>query len=401
MEKKGEMSIEKQKKIKEKIFNKKESINFILLFIYFLYSLNHIIREFLNSFIYNGEIWVLEILFIVFLTYKIFKIRIGKHQKLTVFIISGILLSLNIIKCILPRTHHSDCDTDEKCKKKYLKDNNIFNAINKIFGSYYFVPLIYISYIIIAIMRDYSWVKTKYLIDIKTVPFYKIFMFLGSVGIFIDIIALFLSTKYKCQTLTNITQYYNETSDSFYYYDTIPTKIDFSEKLCRLAHYNNKTHDLNLYYDNFKIMIDEYKDFNSKNKIEIFAIIPLFLIMNIIIHFCNIVMIRQFDPNMLLVSDNFYYYTRRLIRFIINGGDEQYLTFNQFAICETEEVISIFANLVYMEIIELRFCKLDYDLKRNIEKRASMETISSLIEDSDSDESEDENLGKELIETIN
>ena len=135
--------------------------------------------------------------------------------------------------------------------------------------------------------------------------------------------------------------------------------------------------------------------------IEIFVIIPLFLIMNIIIHFCNILMIRQFDPNMLLVSNSFYYYTSRLIKFIINGGDEQYLTFNQFLLCETEEVISIFANLVYMEIIELRFCKLDYDLKRNIEKRASLETIDTLNEDSDSDESEDEILGKELVESIN
>ena len=362
MKKKGELSIRKQQKIKEKMFNKK-----------------------------------------VFLTYKIFKIRIGKHKKLTVYIISGILFFLNLLYCSLPRTHHNNCDTEEECKYRYLKDNNVFGTIEKLFGqNKIYILIVIILYIIIAIMRDYSWVKTKYLIDVKTVSLYKIFMFFGSVGLSITIIALYFSTKYSCQTLPDVIKKYDEIDHSYYYVEntSLPAIIDLSKTICPLVDHNDNSKELNFYYDSYKIMYNDYKDFKN-NKIEIFAIIPLLLIMNIIIHFCNILMIRQFDPNMLLVSNSFYYYTSRLIKFIINGGDEQYLTFNQFLLCETEEVISIFANLFYMEIIELRFCKLDYDLKRNIEKRASLETIDTLNEDSDSDESEDEILGKELVESIN
>ena len=90
-------------------------------------------------------------------------------------------------------------------------------------------------------------------------------------------------------------------------------------------------------------------------------------------HFSHIMLIRYFDPNMLLVSSNFYYFTQRVIEFIVNEGNEKYLTHIQFFLYEIEEIISIFANLIYMEVIELRFCKLDYDIKRNIELRADLE----------------------------
>ena len=175
MKKKGELTIRKQQKIKEKMFNKKEPINFILLLIYFLYSINNIIKVFLDFITYNGEFWALETFFTVFLTYKIFKIRIGKHKKLTVYIISGILFFLNLLYCSLPRTHHNNCDTEEECKYRYLKDNNVFGTIEKLFGeNKIYILIVIILYIIIAIMRDYSWVKTKYLTYLYFFPFLKI-----------------------------------------------------------------------------------------------------------------------------------------------------------------------------------------------------------------------------------
>ena len=121
---------------------------------------------------------MLEIALIVILSKTILKIKIGNHQKVTVFLISGILMIFRIINCILPRARHSDCGNTEECKNKYLTDNNLLIIIYKKFGSYFYIPLIFIIYILIAIMRDYSWVKIKYLIDIKSVHYFKLFIFL-------------------------------------------------------------------------------------------------------------------------------------------------------------------------------------------------------------------------------
>ena len=46
------------------------------------------------------------------------------------------------------------------------------------------------------------------------------------------------------------------------------------------------------------------------------------------------IMISYLEPYNILVSDNFYYFLNRLIVFIINKADEQYLTIIQFILME-------------------------------------------------------------------
>ena len=117
MKKKGEISIRKREKFKKKFFrDKSQSINFILFLTSFLYSINTIIRSFLYSIIYYGEFWMLEIALIVILSKIILKIKIGNHQKVTVFLISGILMIFRIINCIVPRARHSDVEIVKNAK---------------------------------------------------------------------------------------------------------------------------------------------------------------------------------------------------------------------------------------------------------------------------------------------
>ena len=374
MKKKGEITYQEHQKMKDKLLNSKtESITKILLIIYLIYSFNDIIGTFLYSVISYFELWMLEIFFIVVLTSIIFHITIGIHIKISIFLISGILLVIRIISFSLPRTNHNCNTTEEECKIKYLEDNNTFIIIIRKFGSFYFIPIIFITYILIAIMRDYSWVKTKYLIDIKTVPLYKIFFYFGIIGIFVCVITLTSSTYIPYETLNNITRKYNDTTDSYMYFYSNGTKIKYTDFICKVRSYNNHTKELNIHYDNFFVFLQRFERFNSNDVIELFAIFPLFFIFNMVINFCNIMMIRHFDPNMLLVTDNFYYFVQGIIEFAVNEANEAYLTHKQFILAEVQELISIFANLIYLEIIELRFCKLDRDLKKSIVKRAEME----------------------------
>ena len=91
---------------------------------------------------------------------------------------------------------------------------------------------------------------------------------------------------------------------------------------------------------------------------------------------CEILTIYNLNPNYILLRDNIYYGTSRLIFFLFNlhKNYKHYMTLTQFIILEMSEILSILGYSVYLEIIELRFCVLDKDLKKNIIKRGFRET---------------------------
>ena len=56
--------------------------------------------------------------------------------------------------------------------------------------------------------------------------------------------------------------------------------------------------------------------------------------------------------------------------------------------------------MIYIEIIELKFCNLDYDLKKNIGKRSECEYLNSgenLEKNEDNDEEERKSIDNYLI----
>ena len=91
--------------------------------------------------------------------------------------------------------------------------------------------------------------------------------------------------------------------------------------------------------------------------------------------FSHITITRYIDPNNILISKNIFYFIDRIICIILNKGNEVYITYAQFVILELQDLLSIISNLICIEIIELRFCKLDYELKRNIKDRGDDDYI--------------------------
>ena len=56
---------------------------------------------------------------------------------------------------------------------------------------------------------------------------------------------------------------------------------------------------------------------------------------------------------------------------------------------DSAEIISLFAYLIYLEIIELRFCGFDKNIKKNLILKAKKENRNNFMNDND-DESVDE-----------
>ena len=87
------LSIEKVNSMKHIMLGLKNDSSYLIIFIIsFIYSLSIMLRTFLMSMKFDAGFWTLEILFIIYLSIKILKIKIGNHQKVTIFILSIILL---------------------------------------------------------------------------------------------------------------------------------------------------------------------------------------------------------------------------------------------------------------------------------------------------------------------
>ena len=284
------------------------------------------------------EIWTLEILFVLYFMKKYFKIKIYNFKKLALVIILVPITILLIISTVLPYSYH-------ELPEEKSEDLNAYEEIEAITGSKtYFIP-ISLLFITMTIFLSYSRVKSKVLMDLRYLSPYLIVFYIGIFGSILIFIMLVLISIFKC-------------SDGI---------ADF----CMIKDLNDEKI---LYIDNAIIYFRELGESGKRMYIEIFLVIPFYLIIKFFEFTCEILVIYFFNPNYVLVRDNLYYGIIRLIFIIVNNKTfEQDISLTQFIILETSEVLSIFAYGIYLEIIELRFCKLDRYLKRNIIKRSEKE----------------------------
>jgi hypothetical protein len=326
--------------------------------------------------------WVVELLSITIFSLLIFKSKIKNHHKVAILVIAPLIFT-HIINAMIPMTHHK-CKTEIECKRKYISDNGLYEMMKNKYGVYSFMVIGLTLFSII--MKDYSWIQSKYLMDIRGINVYIILLVTGVTG-FILVIILFIISSYNPCDIVNVinVDFVNEL-----YTDINNITYPMSKQICFVSEYNEKENILNFYYDNFVLF---FKDYNLKeDKFEIFFVMPLYFLMTSIINFCNIMMIRYLDPNYILINKNVSYFLEKFIYyFFIIKCKEEYATFAFFIMDEIQNLISIISNLIYIEIIELKCYNLDYDLKKNIELRCEKEGVN---------ENENEN-GRKSIELVN
>ena len=360
-----------------------DSVKISLFIIGFLFSFNFVLNTFLYSLQLNAGLWSLEIIILILLYQIILKNNIDFHQKVMVPIFVAILFILQVITLILPMTNHH-CDTDE-CKKKYIFDNNIFQVIKKKFGNKNYIPIILILYIIDFFMRDYSWVKSKYLMDIRSIPIYKILFFTGFMGCILIFFLSYIISFFPCNILFNVNKKDNY-EGNYTYYENNKT-IDFSQYLCHIIDYEEENKKLYFYYDNFSIFFRRINNLKSKS-LEIVKIFG-YLFLGTLFTFSQMTILKNLNPISVLFNFNFNSFIIRLIAYIRNGAKEEYLLRSQFILLETADLVAIIANMIYLGMIELRIWELDYDLKQSIAIRGINDYEESLKVDLDAQTDDD------------
>ena len=338
------------------IFSK--SINFQIIIACSIFPLQSILRKILNSFkVKCFDLWIFNMVFILIFMNYYFGEKIYRHKKISLIFIFFTNLGLLLVSTFI--------------KTYNLNKLNAYEYIEIIFGNSLYCILIYFLYLLLSCLSSFCKVLEKKLMDINYVSPYLIIVYTGLFGFLLSSITLIFTTFISCG--------------------------QWMQNFCNVSSYDNEYK----YLDNVKIYFLNLKNqyINDKNGfyIEIFIVYPLFLVFLFIEFTFEIIIVFYLNPNYLLICDCLYNCTRQILSIIFEEKENlnYYKSFNSII----SELLAILGYSIYLEIIELRFCELNKDIKINIIKRGLTETIKDdklkigqlydIDKDSDDDESTD------------
>jgi hypothetical protein len=235
--------------------------------------------------------------------------------------------------------------------------------------------------------------------DYKFVSPYKIIFFKGFLGMIISIVLVIISTYVPCEenyiininiiSKMNINSINNNISNN-------NTNYFFNEYLSNKST-NNETntspqlfecadsYDGNTYFDNlfsYYYNISNLEDKKDKY-LEIFFSIPVYCILHFLTTILLIFVNKLLSPIHCLIVDSLYRILHIPIQTLQNINVSNYSNYTEVFFYEfiiqpsSTRILRVIAYLVsligyclYLEIIELKFCKLNYNIRKNIRKRA-------------------------------
>ena len=206
---------------------------------------------------------------------------------------------------------------------------NQYEFVKKELGSYFYSIIFIFIFLILSFIYSFSRNFSKVLMQSKFVSSYILIIFIGIVGLIITIIISIISYYYE--------------RDNF---------IDYFQEL--------KNHST------WEILRD------------VLIITPVFLFSQFMQIYFEILIIYYLNPIYTLLLNNINYGTNRLVLFLFNINMKY---FANFIISESAEIVAIFGYIINLEILELNFCGLSDNVRRNIMDKAQKEFLS-LTEDS-------------------
>ena len=290
------------------------------------------------------DCWMFEIVILSQINAKMFNIKIYKHQKI------GLILNIFSFAFKICTIIISFLDDKKEIKPIYVKYNIFLLGI-----------IGFIIYLFSITLRSYSYVKLKWFMDKRYILISKILVIYGFMGTITSIIISLVSTYIKCKNYNN--------------------KIEFNDYICNIKNnifsYDNYTE---IYFESFKIY---FKKFSCKDSTEIeHEILSIFLLM--IFYFFNsyfsMLVIKFLSPVYAIFGLPSYFLIQKIIlgiytlirkhSFFVNDNNKNEYSIYKFYCDISGDLLSISGFLIYLEIIELNFCDINYNVKRNIEKRS-------------------------------
>ena len=265
------------------------------------------------------DFWFFELIFISIIFSNHFIFKIYSHQKLSMALSIGVGSILKIYNISI-----SLISEDEKIYKKY--------------------PLVFffvILYFLIILARSYVNTQIKVFMDLKFITHRLLFMSYGIAGSIICFVVGIIISFSPCSK-----------------------SGVFETFICKFK-YNN-----NIYYDE----IHNYAE--SPLNISVRLIIIILGMASFICHkYFYTLIIKDYTPIHVIFSFPVQFFIEKTfmviyttifhIKLLLEGEEK----INKFLLDISGDIASIIGFLIYLEIIELNFCKLNYNLKKNIISR--------------------------------
>ena len=297
---------------------------FLLIIICSIYNIDQISMELISFFRLNSlMLWTIRLSFLLIFMNYYFPQNIYKHQKysmILVIILDSILIIIST----------------------FLKNEDNKN-IYQLRGIPLCILIIFI-YIIFAFINSFSDVQIKKFIDKKYVSPYNVIIVIGIIGF----ILCFLTSLFFSLFGNSCTKEYKR--NIYCYCDALS------------------------YFDEIK---SNFKDNKKLLFIRAFIITPLYLIIDFGHITCEIFIIKYLNPIYSLLSRSIFY----LIYFIYEYIRYRNNNIRNF-ISLSSEIFEIIGFLIYLEIIELRFCGLNENTRINIILRGESDSDETKIDDS-------------------
>lgn len=329
----------------------------------YLWFIEDRLSEKLKNVLKHIDFWMLEFIFLTYFSIKYLQIEIYKHQI--------IAMLLTIIPCILKIVTIILSFYD--VKKIKIKDHfDNFKRKDGLLEILYvpypwLLPVGIIFYIFMEYLKAYITVNIKWYMDIRYISPNKILMAYGFFGTIIYTIICIITTFIKCGS----------------------SYKDIYDYICETKDQNNLK-----YFANFKVY---YTNFISKNLLPEIITVTFGILGFFFYKYFSLMILKNLTPIHLVFSLPLFYIVRKVILSISIIVNKEY-TFGEYAIFKIKFILDIivdficlFGYLIYLEVIKLNFCGLNYNLTENITIRGEDELPSGRLINENDTETDNQN----------
>ena len=345
---------------------------FELLFMIFLMVLMEQLLEKYNNTFSHLDFWMIEIIIISYITSKLLKKEIYKHQKFVLYF-NLIPILFKLITIILS---YKGTEDDESNNKKKLKIIYIVY--------WYLIPIGLLFNFPLIITKSYVYVKMKYYMDLKYISANRLLKLYGLFGFIFYTFICSITTFIKCKK---------------------ESETDIYDYICGIS------------YDGYKYFESFTSYFLTSSEVkEIFLEILAIILGMISFYFYNyycMMIIKYLTPvHYIFLSPIYFFFFKvfliiyNIFYLIINKKgkflEETDMNFTKeiFFLDVSGDIFCLIGFLIYLEIIQLNCFDLSFNVRDNIERRSRDESINmaNIINPSDTFDEDDGDVQR--IETV-
>ena len=313
--------------LKNYLHNKRGIIIFILILILWIIEEN-LVLIYVDIF-QDLDFWFFELIIISLLFSYNFSFKVYKHQKVAMALSIGVGSILKIYNITISLTSGED----------------------KIYSRYPYVFFFIILYFSIITARSYVNTHIKAFMDLKFISQRTLLMFYGLTGTILFLIVGLIISHSPC-----------------------PNNDAMKSYICKVKYDNN------IYYDNMYSYIESYKNFLVR-----LIVIALGMLSFFSNKFFYTLIIKNETPIHVIFSFPIQFFIEKTFLLIFTAiffVQDLFKTREQlkkFLLDISGDITSILGFLIYLEIIELNFCDLNFNLKKNIISRSESDYKFSFV----------------------